>query len=276
MGLTADGTSKYVQAGENRLHYHEAGEGPALLMIHGGGPGAGGWSNYRRNVDAFAQHFRVIIPDLPGFNKSDKRVIEGSLYGYLAESMRHLLDALNIEKAHIVGNSLGGATALKLAIDTPERAGRLILMGPGGGLQLFTPRPSEGVKHLFTYYEGEGPTREKLTGFLGCMVHDRSMITEELFEERLAASLQPGLKESWPFNPKRPPILDELWRDYNRIQSPTLIVWGRDDRTLTIDNAWAMVNQIPDVRLHVFGKTGHWAQWERAEEFNRLVLGFLT
>ena len=275
MGLTAEQTSKFIEAGPHRLHYHEAGEGPALLMIHGGGPGAGGWSNYRRNIDALSQHFRVIIPDLPGFSRSDKPIIEGSLYKFFADSMRDVLDALNVEKAHIVGNSLGGATALKLALDTPERVGRLVLMGPGGGLQLYTPRPSEGVKHLFTYYEGDGPTREKLTGFLDCMVHDRAMITEELFEERLAASNLPGLKESWPFNPSRPPIMEPLWKSYDQIAHPTLIIWGRDDRTVPMDNAWAMLNQIPDVRLHIFGKTGHWAQWERADEFNKLVLGFL-
>jgi 2-hydroxy-6-oxonona-2,4-dienedioate hydrolase/4,5:9,10-diseco-3-hydroxy-5,9,17-trioxoandrosta-1(10),2-diene-4-oate hydrolase len=276
MGLTAEGTSRFVQAGGHRLHYHEAGEGPSLLMIHGGGPGAGGWSNYRRNIDALSERFRVVIPDLPGFGRSDKPQIATSLYRYLADSMRDLLDALQIDHAHIVGNSLGGATAVKLALDTPDRVDRLVLMGPGGGLQLFTPRPSEGVKQLFSYYEGGGPTPAKLEKFLDCMVFDRGAITEELFNERLEASLQPGLKESWPFSNVRPPIMETLWKDYDRLKSRTLVIWGRDDRTVPIDNAWAMLNQIPDVRLHVFGKTGHWAQWERAAEFNQLVLGFLN
>lgn len=276
MGLTAEQTSKFIQAGQHRLHYHEAGDGPALLMIHGGGPGASGWSNYRRNIDAMSQHFRVIIPDMPCFAQSDKPQITGSVYKYLADSMRDLLDALGIAKTHIIGNSLGGATALKLALDTSERVQRLVLMGPGGGLQLFTPRPSEGQKHLFNYYEGDGPTREKLSGFLDCMVHDRTMITEELFEERLAASNLPGLRDSWIFSRSRPPLLEPLWKNYDQVKQPTLIIWGRDDRTVPLDNAWAMLNQIPDVRLHVFGKTGHWAQWERADEFNKLVLGFLN
>jgi len=276
MGLTAEGTSKFIQAGKHRLHYHEAGEGPALLMIHGGGPGASGWSNYRRNIDVFSKHFRVIIPDLPGFAQSDKPVIDGSLYKYYSESMRDLLDTLGVEKTHIIGNSLGGATALKLALVTPERVDRLVLMGPGGGLQIYSPRPTEGIKHLFNYYEGDGPTREKLTGFLDCMVHDRTMIDEELFEERLSSSIQPGLKDSWPFNSKRPPVMEPLWKQYDQVQQPTLLIWGRDDRAVPMDNAWAMLNQINDVRLHIFGKTGHWAQWERAQEFNKLVLGFLT
>lgn len=276
MSLNAQNTSKFVQTGNLKLHYHDAGKGPVLLMIHGGGPGASGWSNYSRNIDALSQHYRLIIPDLPGFGLSEKVQIEGSVYQYYADAMMALLDTLGLEKVHTIGNSLGGATAIKMALDQPKRIVRQVLMGPGGGLQLFTPRPSEGVKHLFSYYEGEGPTKEKLAGFLSCMVHDPAMLTDELVEQRLAASTQPGIAESWIFKKSKPPILETLWRDYDQIQQPTLIVWGRDDRTLTIDNAWAMLNQIPDVRLHVFGKTGHWAQWERAAEFNQLIVGFLS
>jgi len=276
MSKSAINTSGFAQAGDLKLHYHELGSGPALMMIHGGGPGAAGWSNYSRNVEALAKKFRLIIPDLPGFGDSDKPIIEGSVYKFYADALRNLLDKLKVESAHIIGNSLGGAAALKLAIDTPERVDKLVLMGPGGGLQLFTPRPSEGVKHLFKYYEGEGPTRKKLTEFLSCMVHDPLMITEEILEERLQSSIKRGVKEAWIFNKARPPVLEELWREYNKVSQPTLIIWGRDDRTLTIDNAWAMLNQIPDVQLHVFGKTGHWVQWERPAEFNTLVSGFLA
>lgn len=276
MPLTKEATSKFVVAGKYRLHYHEAGEGPVLLMIHGGGPGAGAWSNYRRNIDALSTKYRVIMPDLPCFAESDKPRIDTSLFKFMADAMRDLLDTLGVAKAHIIGNSLGGGTALRLALDTPERADRLVLMGSAGGLQLTSPIPSEGAKQLFTYYEDAGPTAEKLNKFLDCMVYDRSMITEELFQERLAASLQPGLKESWPFSLKTMPPVEPLWKEFDRIRHKTLVIWGRDDRTVPLDSAWVMLAQIPDVRLHIFGKTGHWTQWERAEEFNRLVLGFLA
>lgn len=276
MPLTKEETSKFVVAGKHRLHYHEAGQGPALLMIHGGGPGAGAWSNYRRNIDALSQKFRVIMPDLPCFADSDKPRIDTSLFKFMADAMRNFLDALDIDKAHIVGNSLGGATAIRLVLDTPERANHLVLMGTAGGLQLFSPAPSEGAKHLFTYYDEIGPTPEKLDRFLDCMVYDRSLLTDDLIQERLSASLQPGLKESWPFSPKTMPPIEPLWKEFDRVSNKTLIVWGRDDRTVPMDNAWLMLNQMPDVRLHIFSRTGHWVQWERAEEFNRLVLGFLT
>ncbi len=278
MALTAEGTSKFVTAGGNRIHYHEAGpaKGPVVMMLHGGGPGAGAWSNFRRNIDAFAEHYRVVMPDFLGFSKSDKPKFQGELFKVLADSTRSVMDALGIERAHLIGNSLGGGTSIRLAIDTPKRVDRLVVMGPGGSLPLSTPVPSEGIKHLFNYYEGDGPSREKLDKFLDCMVYDRKMITEQLFNERYAASIQPELIANPVLSPRSQAVLAPLWQECERISNRTLLIWGRDDRTVLLDNAWIMLNRIPDVRLHVFGKTGHWAQWERAAEFNKLVLGFLA
>lgn len=276
MPLTEEGTSKFVQAGPLKLHYHEAGSGPPLVMIHGGGPGAGGWSNYRRNVDELSKRFHLIVPDLPGFAKSDKPKIEGGLFASLARAMRDLLDALDIKRASFIGNSLGGGTTLKFALDNPDRADRLVLMGAAGGLQLFTPFPSEGIKPLLDYYEAPGPSLEKLRAFINVMVFDGSQVTEELLKERYAASIQPDLIANPTISRSRPLLIEPLWKDLANIRQKTLIIWGRDDRTVPLDNAWVMLNQIPDVRLHVFGRCGHWAQWEKALEFNRLVTGFLT
>jgi pimeloyl-ACP methyl ester carboxylesterase len=146
MALTEEGTSKFIQAGPLKLHYHEAGQGPALVMIHGGGPGAGGWSNYRRNVDHFAGHFRVILPDLPGFAKSDKPKIESGLLGFMAKAIHDLMDALDIPRANFIGNSLGGGTTLKFALDYPDRAQRLVLMGaPGWRSSLRSPPRASSI-----------------------------------------------------------------------------------------------------------------------------------
>ncbi len=192
MPLTEEGTSKFIQAGPLKLHYHEAGKGPALIMIHGGGPGAGGWSNYRRNVDHFAEHFRVILPDLPGFAKSDKPKIEGGMFGFMAKAIHGLMDALDIPRANFVGNSLGGGTTLKFALDYPDRAQRIVLMG-APGLPVFTPQPAEGIKYLLDYYEKPGPSMEKLRNFLNVMVYDGSQLTDQLIKERYEASIQPDL-----------------------------------------------------------------------------------
>ena len=101
-------------------------------MLHGGGPGASGVSNYSRNIDALAQQFRVIVPDMPGYGRSAKGVDQDDPFGYLADMIRGLLDELGLATAHLVGNSYGGAAALRLALDTPQRVDKLVLMGPGG------------------------------------------------------------------------------------------------------------------------------------------------
>lgn len=274
MAFTEEATSKFVQAGTVKLHYHEAGRGPALMMIHGGGPGAGGWSNYRRNVEHFAERFRVILPDLPGFAKSDKPKIEGGILTFMAKAIKDLMDALDISRAHIVGNSLGGATTMKLAVDYPDRTDRLVLMG-APGLAIFTPQPSEGIKHLISYYDPPGPSMEKLRSFLNNMVYDSSALTDQLIKERYEASTQPDLVANPIMSRSRAASFELLWKDVARIKHKTLLVWGREDRTVTLDHSFFLLNQLENVRLHVFSKCGHWAQWEKAAEFNRLVTDFL-
>jgi len=275
MALTEEATSKFAQAGALKLHYHEAGKGPALIMIHGGGPGAGGWSNYRKNIDHFAEHFRVILPDLPGFAKSDKPKVEGGMLTFMAKAIKDLMDALDIPRANFVGNSLGGATTMKFALDYPDRIQRIVLMG-APSLALFTPQPAEGIKHLMAYYAPPGPSMEKLRNFLNVMVFDGSALTDQLIKERYEASIQPDLLANPILSPSSRATFEPIWKDIANIKNKTLVVWGRDDRTVTLDHSFYLLNQLPDVRLHVFGKCGHWAQWEKAPEFNRLVGDFLT
>jgi 4,5:9,10-diseco-3-hydroxy-5,9,17-trioxoandrosta-1(10),2-diene-4-oate hydrolase len=122
------------------LHYDEAGQGPVTVMLHGGGPGASGMSNFGRNLPVFAGHFRTLVVDQPGYGKSDKPPVEGNYFTFAADALKTLLDELGIEKTHLVGNSLGGGTAVRFALTYPERAGRLVLMAPGGlSLNVFAP-----------------------------------------------------------------------------------------------------------------------------------------
>src|SRR5262245_15626363 len=121
-----------VRVGARELFVTEAGSGQPVVLLHGGGAGATGTSNYVRNIDALAEHFHVIVPDRPGYGRSSKELDHSDPFGDLAFAIRGLLDALGIEKAHLVGNSYGGAAALRLAMDRPDKVDRLVLMGPGG------------------------------------------------------------------------------------------------------------------------------------------------
>ena len=190
-----------------------------------------------------------------------------------------LLDELGVERAHILGNSLGGGTAVRFALDYGKRAGRLVLMGPGGlSLNVFSPDPTEGVRKLGAF--ARTPTREKIEEFLRIMVFDQSLITDELIDERFEAARQPESLRAMAALGKSFAGADfeqgMLWRDAYKLRQRVLLVWGREDRVNPLDGALLALKLIPRAQLHVFGGCGHWAQLEKFDEFNRLATDFLT
>ncbi|HRH87133.1 MAG TPA: alpha/beta fold hydrolase [Rubrivivax sp.] len=273
--------TRSVTLGVRQIHLCELGAGMPVLMLHGGGPGASGLSNYSHNVEALAAAgFRVLVPDMPGYGKSSKDIDAANPFGDLATAMHALLDALDIPRAHVVGNSLGGACALRMALDRPERIGRIVLMGPGG-VGISSSAPTDGLKRLLSYYAGEGPTLDKLRAFIcGDLVYDASRISEDVLRERFASSIQPEVMANPPLRP--PKDLEAFKRlDFlldarlPKLANPTLVVWGTEDRVNPPSGAGALQKLMPACDVVLFSRTGHWAQWERAAEFNALVAAFL-
>ncbi|HEX4392921.1 MAG TPA: alpha/beta fold hydrolase [Mycobacterium sp.] len=262
----------------------EAGDGLPVVMLHGGGPGASGVSNYSRNIDSLAEHFRLIVPDMPGYGRSAKGVDQSDPFGYLADMIRGLLDELGTGTACLVGNSYGGAAALRLALDTPQRVGKLVLMGPGG---IGTTRgaPTAGLKTLLAYYGGDGPSRDKLETFIrNYLVYEGACVPDSLIDTRYAASVDPEVVADPPLRrPSGPTALRTLWRmDLTRdkrlkhLQTPTLVLWGRDDKVNRPSGGPMLANLMPNAELVMTSRTGHWMQWERAELFNRIAIDFLS
>ena len=260
------------------------GNNPPVVLLHGGGPGASGLSNYSRNIEALSRHHRVLIPDMPGYGRSDKHVDHADPFGFLADAIRGLLDELGLATAHLVGNSYGGAAALRLALDAPARVGKLVLMGPGG---IGTTRafPTDGLKSLLSYYGGDGPSREKLATFIRTyLVYDGTAVPDELIDTRYQASIDPAVIASPPLRrPSGPMALRTLWRmDLTRdsrlrtLTTPTLILWGRDDKVNRPSGGPMLLGAMPNAELIMTSHTGHWMQWERAELFNELVTEFLS
>ncbi len=282
--LSFESTSRFAQLGDLRLHYNDAGEGDVLVMLHGGGPGATGWSNFKQNLPAFTSRFRVLLVDQPQFGLSDKPDTSEQFNVFAARAVRDLLDELDIPRAHFLGNSLGGGTVFRLALDYPDRANRLVQMGPGGAcIPLLSPEPTEGVKILGRFLAPPGPSREKLEEFVRIMVYDQSLVTEELIEERYKMASDPSVIQGLgrflmtvmgPGEEQR--TKGEIWREIDQVRHPTLITWGRDDRVLPLDGALFMLHRMQDARLHVFPRCGHWAQLEHAREFERISIDFLT
>ncbi|MFE6488381.1 alpha/beta fold hydrolase [Streptomyces sp. NPDC057757] len=261
----------------------ETGEGPVLVMLHGGGPGASGLSNYRQNLTALARHFRIVLPDQPGFGGSYRPTAddlsERSITEITVDALCQALDRLGIDAFHLLGNSLGGAAAISLAQTRPERVTGLVLMAPGGGWLPFGPTPTEGQKEMFRYYNGGGPTEKKMASFIRTMVFDHRQFGEDVVRARYEASLDEShiaFYHAYNAAFAERGGMDPLWRDLHKITAPTLLLWGRDDRTITLDGAQLMLKQIRDVQLHVFGRCGHWVQLERQREFEELVTGFLA
>lgn len=280
---TTDLTEHTVTVAGKSIFVAEAGSGAPVVLLHGGGPGASGVSNYSRNIDALARNFRVIVPDMPGYGRSGKGVDQSDPFGYLATTIRGLLDELEVDAAHLVGNSYGGSCALRLALDTPQRVGKLVLMGPGG---IGTTRgaPTAGLNNLLSYYGGGGPSRAKLEAFIRTyLVYDGASVPDDLIDLRYQASIDPEVVADPPLRrPSGPMALRTLWRmDLTRDQrlrdlsTPTLVLWGRDDKVNKPSGGPMLLNLMPNADLVMTCRTGHWMQWERAELFNRIVTEFL-
>jgi len=278
-------TSRFADAAGMRLHYHEAGPadpgGLPVVLLHGGGPGASGWNNFGGNLPVFAGRFRTLLVDQPGFGQSDRPPVTGNYFTFAADALAGLLKTLGIERVHLLGNSLGGGTAVRFALNYPDRAGRLVLMAPGGlSLNVFSPDPTEGIKRLSRFAAPPGPSRDKMAAFLSIMVHDQRLVTDELIDERFAAASDPAALAAMAslgasfFDPATAED-GLLWREAHRLRNRVLLIWGREDRINPLDGALVALKVIRRAQLHVFGGCGHWAQLEKFDEFNRLAISFL-
>lgn len=272
---------RMIRLANHEIHLVEMGAGPPVLMLHGGGPGASGVANFVRNIPALAAHFHLLIPDLPGYGRSTKGLDRKDPFGDLAGAMFGLLDALGIDKVHGLGNSLGGACALRMALERPSRVDRLVLLGPGG-VDTTRSLPTAGLKRLLDYYSGEGPTREKVAAFLrDYLVYDGSSLPDALIDQRYRASIDPEIVANPPLvRPRGMPNFRAI--DFTRdprlagLETPTLLLWGIDDRVNRASGGRSLQRRMPNCDLYLFSRTGHWVQWERAEEFNAATICFLS
>ena len=263
-----------VAAGITTNYLHDgAADAPPVLLLHGSGPGVTAYANWRLTIPTLATKLRVVAPDLVGFGFTERP--EGVVYGMdtWVDQAVGLLDALGIEKASLVGNSFGGGLALRLAARHPERVDRLVLMGSMGVDFPIT----DGLDRVWGYE----PSISTMKELIGLFAYSRELVTDELAEVRYRASIQPGFQESFSamFPAPRQRWVESMMTPVEEIAAlphRTLVVHGREDRIIPLDNAVALLGLVPDAQLHVFGRCGHWTQIEHADEFNRLVLDFVT
>jgi 2-hydroxy-6-oxonona-2,4-dienedioate hydrolase len=283
--LTEAGTSKLVRIQDGalslQLHYNDTGtgtNGETVVMLHGSGPGASGWANFNRNVEPLvAAGYRVVLMDCPGWSKSDAIVCTGSRSDLNARALKGLLDAIGLERVHLIGNSMGGHSVVAFALANPARVNKLVLMGGGtGGPSQFVPMPTEGIKLIGALYRD--PTIDNLKKMMSVFVFDTSSLTEALYQARLDNMLNrrdhlDNFVKSLAANPKQFP---DYGHRLGEIAAPALVIWGRDDRFVPMDVGLRLVWGLQNAEMHIFNRCGHWAQWEHADKFNRMVLDFFT
>lgn len=276
--LTKASTSRTIQTKSGKVHYQEAGEGYPLILMHGSGAGATGWVNFSNNIGALAEHFHVYAVDCQGWGDSDTVTFEESDH---VQMHIDFMDALGIEKAALVGNSMGGVTAIRLAVVHPDRVSHLITMGSGStrAPKLFSPGdgPTEGLKVLQLCYRE--PTFENMKLLCEIMMFDPGDRVDALAQERLDSAVShPEHLANFLDSLKKGGGPIRLWftaEDLMAIKTPTLLFHGRDDRVVPYEHSLLLLAHIPNSRLHLFNRCGHWAMIEHPAEFNRDVIDFI-
>lgn len=254
-----------------RLHYLDSGAGEPVVFIHGSGPGASGHSNFKQNYPQFAAAgYRAIVPDLPGYGASDKPETIYSLDFFVA-ALNGLLDALDIPRCVLVGNSLGGAIAIKLALDQPQRVSKLVLMAPGGLMEKEQYyRQMEGIQKMAAAFaSGELKEAAGMRRLLGLQLFDAALLSDETINERVAVVQQQPLCVLASMQvPNMAARLAEL-------QCPILGFWGMNDKFCPASGAQTLMEACRQIRFVLLSECGHWAMVEHRELFNRQCLDFI-
>ena len=266
IGATAD-------ANGIKTNYLEAGKGDPVVLIHGSGPGVTSYANWRLVLPALAENFRVVAPDMVGFGFSERPAnIEYGVQTW-ADQVVGLMDTLELPTAHLVGTSFGGAIALRIATQHPDRVGKLVLMGSMG-----VPFPiTEGLERVWGYE----PSFENMRKVLDVFAYSRDLVNDELAEVRYRGSIQPGFQESFAamFPAPRQRWVEAMCTpedDIRRLPHRTLIVHGREDQVIPVQTSLRLMELIDNADLSVFSHCGHWSMIERTQDFNRSVNEFFS
>jgi 2-hydroxy-6-oxo-octa-2,4-dienoate hydrolase len=261
-----------VDAGGIRTNFLHAGAGEPVVLVHGSGPGVSAYANWRLTLPSLAERFEVFAPDMVGFGFTERPEGVGYTLETWVEQLVGFLDALDLPRVSVVGNSFGGAIALRLAARHPQRVHRLALMGSVGVDFPIT----EGLDTVWGYEPSIAAMRRCLDFF----AFDRSLVSDELAEVRYRASIQPGFQESFGsmFPAPRQRWVEAMCTPEEEIaalEHEVLIVHGRDDQVIPLSTSLRLHELIDRSQMHVFGRCGHWTQIEHSARFAALLGAFL-
>lgn len=265
--------AKSIKTGDFVTNYHDVGNGEPVFLIHGSGPGVTAYANWGKVIPRLSPTRRVIAPDMVGFGYTERPA--GIVYNmdvWIKQAV-DLMDALNIDKADLVGNSFGGALAMAMAIRYPKRIRKLVLMGSMG----INFNISYGLDQVWGYQ----PSIQNMRKILNLFAFNQELLTDELAKIRYNASIEPGFQEAFSSMFPEPrqkyvKMMASDEEDIKNIKQPTLIIHGREDLVIPVSNSYKIFELIGNAQLHIFGQCGHWTQIEKTVPFCDLVESFLS
>ena len=269
---------KYIQVGQINTRYWAEGEaGSPIVLIHGIGAYLESWLS---SFTSLASEHRVYAMDLLGQGRTDKPLNTSYKIRDFAQFVKDFMAVLKIERAHVVGSSLGGAIGTRLALMFPEAVDKLVLVSSSGLGKKISP----ALRICAIPLLGELLNRPSLAGrerYLKTLVYDPTVITREIIELNYQMSLLPGSQKTFlkilrtNINPLFGQNHGATTRELGTITSPTLVIWGQQDPTVPISHADIAAKSFPDVRVQVIDNCGHMPMVEHMQTFNDLLVDFL-
>ncbi len=264
---------KTIMAGGVSTNYLDAGDGHPVLLLHGSGIGVSAYANWNRTLPEIAKTFRAIAPDAAGFGYSDPP--DDVRYGldYWVGHLVAFLDALALPQVHVIGNSFGGALAIRLTVRHPERVGRVMLMGSAG--VEFSVKPIFGAGYSVEL------THDVMRSQMQNFTFDPARITDDMVSLRLQTALRPlnKARQSRLFTGPREERVTAMTTPTDAIAAIDkrfLIVHGRNDAIVPVQTSETLHALVKRSDLHVFAECGHWSQIDRAADFNAMATRFFN
>lgn len=271
---------KYIQVGEVKSRYWVQGsQGSTVILIHGIGAAVDSWVS---NIEALSQKHRVYAIDLVGFGRSDKPSVDYSL-PFFAQFVKDFMEVQNINRASLVGWSLGGGVSMQCAIQFPEKLGKLILLDSMGfGRETHLMFRLSSIPWIGKILSR--PTKKGTARLLKECVFDHTLITDEIVDLYYQFAALPGGHAAWlatlcsnaSFGGIKKEVIQVFQDNLGTMTIPTLIIWGKQDRVLPAKHASIAESWIPNARVHLIDNCGHSPQMEHPEELNTQVLAFLN